>query len=124
MGRSGVTLGRSGEPLDGVNDGVNERAEASQRLHNGFTKEQGKNLGVTSGGANDGVNDGVNDSQRKILLAIMEKPSITQAELSKLVGISIVHVNKNIARLKKLGVLERMGSDRNGYWKILDRSST
>ena len=59
------------------------------------------------------------ESQIKILLIVSEKPSITKKEMSKILGISETAIDKNIAKLKSLGVLERIDPDKGGYWEVL-----
>jgi predicted HTH transcriptional regulator len=33
---------------------------------------------------------------------------------------SLSKINANIAKLKQKGLLQRIGSDKNGYWKVID----
>lgn len=47
----------------------------------------------------------------------MENPAIT-TEISKLMGCSRTTVSNIISELKKLGVIEREGSDKKGTWKV------
>lgn len=65
------------------------------------------------------VNVKVNVNQQKILDAIRKNPYITQSELSVILGISKVHVNKNMVKMQELGLIKRIGADKNGCWKIL-----
>ena len=58
------------------------------------------------------------ENEKKILDYIRNKPNITQAELSNNLGISTRAVRKNIKNLKDRKIIERVGSDRRGYWKI------
>ncbi len=59
------------------------------------------------------------ESQIKILLIVFEKPNITKREMSKILRISETAIDKNIAKLKSLGILKRVGPDKGGYWKVL-----
>jgi len=74
-----------------------------------------------NGKVNEKVNEKVNVNQRKILDAIRQNPSITQAALSKLVGISVVHINKNMKILQETGLICRSGSDKKGHWVINEK---
>lgn len=47
----------------------------------------------------------------------MENPAIT-TEISKLMGCSRTTVSNIISELKKLGIIERVGSDKKGTWKV------
>ena len=56
---------------------------------------------------------------KEILVSLIEEsPKITREELSKKLEISINGVKQHILKLKKDGVLERIGDNRNGYWSI------
>ena len=47
-----------------------------------------------------------------------KNPSITIAELVAELGMSRSGVNKQIAKLKADGVIERDGSDKSGRWRV------
>lgn len=53
---------------------------------------------------------------------VAEDPAITTTEISNLMGCSRTTVSNIISELKKLGVMERVGSDKKGAWKINDLS--
>jgi ATP-dependent DNA helicase RecG len=53
-----------------------------------------------------------------ILEFFWQNPAATIPDLAKEIGISTTAVENNIAKLKKKGILERIGSDRGGHWKI------
>jgi ATP-dependent DNA helicase RecG len=57
----------------------------------------------------------------KILDLIVENPEITASELSEAVGITPKGVEWQIARLKKEGVLKRIGPAKGGRWEILKK---
>ena len=54
----------------------------------------------------------------KIIELILQNPNITSMELGKKLNISDRMVRKYVAELKKAGKLERIGADKNGYWKV------
>lgn len=47
-------------------------------------------------------------------------PNITKAELKIIIGISDTAIDNNIRYLKNNGYLERIGSNKDGYWKVVD----
>jgi ATP-dependent DNA helicase RecG len=49
---------------------------------------------------------------------IEKNKQITTKELSEKIGVSLSTVKRKINSLKQSGVLERIGSDKAGYWKI------
>ncbi|MBP3502130.1 MAG: putative DNA binding domain-containing protein [Clostridia bacterium] len=61
----------------------------------------------------------LNFIQNKILTLIKQNPKITQIEIAKILGVSREKVKYNIAILKVNNILERIGSNKIGEWKIL-----
>ena len=59
-------------------------------------------------------------NQKKILEAIKQKPFVTQEELSSIVGIAKLNINKNMKKLQEQGIIERVGADKNGKWIVCD----
>ena len=57
-------------------------------------------------------------TQLKIVNAMKNDPMITAAKLAKQFGMSEYGIRKNIAKLKEAGVIERLGSDKTGRWKV------
>lgn len=58
---------------------------------------------------------------REIILdLIRETPDITTARLAELTGLTSKGVAWQIAQLKKNGLLERIGPDKGGHWKVKD----
>ena len=57
-------------------------------------------------------------SGQKIVELMRETPSITIAELVLQLRLSRSGVNKQIAKLKADGVIEREGSDKSGRWMV------
>ena len=64
-------------------------------------------------------NETVNERQRSIISSVSSNPYITQAELATMLGISIVHVNKNMKKLQALGIIRRVGPDKGGHWEVV-----
>ena len=71
--------------------------------------------------ANETVNETVkvSDTQEKILQLFFENEDITYEEIAQKMGISRATVGRHISALKKKGVLERVGEDKNGSWLII-----
>ncbi len=55
---------------------------------------------------------------KKILEFISGKPTITVEELSESIGISRRAIINNTNKLKKKGLLQRIGPAKGGYWKV------
>jgi len=58
-------------------------------------------------------------SSDKIMNLIKENPKITIEEISGLLNITTRAVEKNLIKLKTKGLVERFGSRKIGYWKII-----
>ena len=57
----------------------------------------------------------------KILKLIMDNPQISQDKIAEIIGITVDGVFWNIKKLKAKCIIERVGSDKNGYWKIIEK---
>ena len=75
-------------------------------------------------GVKDGVKDGVKlgMTQEKIRELVIKNKYITRDELAKETGINVRNIEKNLAQLKRIGVLKRVGPDRGGHWEIINNS--
>lgn len=62
----------------------------------------------------------LNETRVKILSEMRHNPNITKQELSILIGISDTAIDKNIKFLKDKNIIERIGSNKSGYWKVND----
>ena len=60
----------------------------------------------------------LNPTEQKILKILKENPNITQEQLSKKLKVTTMTIKRNTNKLKEKGLLERIGADKNGYWKI------
>lgn len=71
-------------------------------------------------GADSGADSGVDLSEREIeILALIKKNNnISRRMLAQMLKIGTTTVYRYIESLKEKGVVERIGSDRGGYWKI------
>lgn len=81
----------------------------------GFTTE--KNYGV-----NYGVNSGVklSETQNAILNLFKNDSRQTIEQISVALGKSKSTIEKAIRGLKEKGLIERVGSDKTGYWKVIE----
>ena len=58
-------------------------------------------------------------SREKIVALMRDKPSITQDELAEMTHLSVKTIEKQIANLRKHGIIRRVGGRKEGYWEIL-----
>ena len=57
-------------------------------------------------------------TQEKIINLIKKNPTITQTEMAKILNLTRDGISYNIKILKEKGIIERVGSTKNGIWKI------
>lgn len=69
----------------------------------------------------DRLVDGLVESQKRIIELIIKNPKISKKEMSGQIGISTTAIDKNIDTLKKKNIIERIGSDNKGYWKVIGK---
>jgi len=66
------------------------------------------------------VPEKVTENQSKIINEIRKNSNITSKKLSEIVGISERKIKDNLAKLKKKGLLKRVGPDKGGSWEIIN----
>ena len=64
------------------------------------------------------VNDRVTENERAVLLLLEEDPGYTMQQLAERLSLSRKSIASRLKKLKEKGAIERVGSDRSGYWKV------
>ena len=64
------------------------------------------------------LSDKLSDKEKLALELLVEDPGYTSPQIADKMGVSRVSVTKSLKALKERGVIERVGSDRKGYWKV------
>ena len=84
-------------------------------IRNGVTNE-------TDGVINEVINGAINisSSERAVLAAIKKNPKITKAELQRETSFGKSTIDRAIKALKEKCFIERVGSNKTGYWKIIN----
>lgn len=57
-------------------------------------------------------------NQQKIIDAIKANPYVTQEELADIVGIARKNIIVNMKKLQEIGLIKRIGADKNGHWQV------
>ena len=60
-------------------------------------------------------------NQKKILEEVKKNPFVTQEELAEIISITRKSINENMKKLQSQKIIERIGADKNGYWKIIEK---
>ncbi|WP_257524921.1 Lrp/AsnC family transcriptional regulator [Murimonas intestini] len=64
------------------------------------------------------VTDNLDEKSIHILALISEDPAYTSTAMAEKLLVSRKTVSQRLKELKEKGIIERIGSDRKGYWKI------
>jgi ATP-dependent DNA helicase RecG len=67
-------------------------------------------------GLDDTMAHGSNDV--KIIALLRENPQYTTRALAASIGLSVKGVEKQLAKLKSIGRISRIGPARGGYWQV------
>ncbi len=92
-----------------------EIRETTQEI-GGTTQEIGETT-QEIGGTTQETNEKYSTKER-IIRIIKNNNRVTRIELAEKIGVSENAIKQQIAKLKKDGVLERMGSTKKGHWEI------
>jgi fido (protein-threonine AMPylation protein) len=91
--------------VENVNAGVND------------TQNKG-NVGEMSEKRRRNVGE-MSERQHKILEIIVTNKTVTARQLSELLNTTDRTIEREIKKMKELNIIERIGGDRGGHWKIL-----
>ena len=64
------------------------------------------------------VTDEVTGKGQTVLTLLAEDPGYPMPQLAERLGVSRKTVAARLKKLKEEGLIERVGSDRKGYWKL------
>lgn len=54
----------------------------------------------------------------RLMVIIEEDPNVSVKEMAEKVGLTIEGAKYHIRNMKKQGIIERIGPDKGGYWKV------
>lgn len=57
-------------------------------------------------------------NQKEILDTIKNNPFVTQEELSQIIGLSRKSIIQNMKKMQEIGLIKRVGADKNGHWEV------
>ena len=97
-------------------------------FRNNSMTESGKEAGESSGKVRRRVGEGsdiirgyeLSDTQKKIVNLLLYDRQQSAAKIAEQLGMGSRSIEKNIKKLKELGILIRHGSPKNGYWEVID----
>ena len=61
----------------------------------------------------------LNGTQQHVLDAMRDNPDVTHAQLMAALGLGRTSVQNAVSHLRRNGLVERVGSDKSGWWRVL-----
>lgn len=108
-----VTVWRTA-PKDGIKEG-NTTQKSTQKS----TQITADSTQIASSDTHKSTQKASDSTQKRILVIIEETPHASRKDIAERIGISEDGVKKQLANLKRMGLIERVGAARGGYWKII-----
>ena len=118
-----------------INEVINRPRGENDGINDGINRPRGENDGINDGincprGKNDGINDGIKSKLshiavkkreriEKLLEIINESPSVASDSIAIQLGISRPTAERYLAELRRMEIVKREGSNKNGKWVIL-----
>ena len=84
-----------------------------QEIYETLKKRQGDSIVTMKATKDVGINE------QKVLELLRKNNQITAKEIAGPLGISLRHSERLITSLKQKGMIQRVGSNKNGYWEII-----
>lgn len=78
-----------------------------------------RNILPKNGEINGEINNRISEAELSLLSLLKESPTLTNIELAELTGKSERTISRLLAALKNKKLIQRMGSNKTGYWKVL-----
>ena len=103
------------DPTGQVTGQVNEKIinNVDEKVPDKVPDRVGDKVGDRVG---DRVGDKLSSNQKLIIEYMEEDPFISAKKIAEKIGISLRKIETNIQKLKKMGLLNRIGSAKGGYW--------
>jgi ATP-dependent DNA helicase RecG len=71
----------------------------------------------------EGLAERLAENQRMILGLIIRNPRMSKKAMAEAVGISTTAIDKNLTKLKRIGILRRVGPDKGGHWEVVHQKA-
>lgn len=66
------------------------------------------------------VTEKVTEKESEVLQLILEDPAYTLVTMAEKLGISRKTIASRMKSLREKGIVQRVGSDKKGYWEIIE----
>ena len=104
------------EITDDIENDIEKETETTDDIENDIEKDIETTNDIENGIEN--TNDIENDRVNFLLKSIQANPYISSAKHAKNMNVSWITIMRDIAKLKSKGLIERIGPDKGGYWKV------
>ena len=64
------------------------------------------------------INDPINEPINEVLAVIRDYPALSKEKIAEKIGMSRATVTRALAKLVEAGKIQRIGSNKTGYWKV------
>ena len=86
---------------------------------NGATTQATQGATQATQGATQAISTDVSEDDKAVLTSIVEDPRITQKEIAAKLDWKIDRVKYYLNKLKRKGIIKRVGTSQNGHWEML-----
>ena len=69
-------------------------------------------------GINEEIRENYGETAANILCLMLEKPENTLDSIANTLGVTRRTVEKRVKKLKEVGIVSRVGSNKSGSWKV------
>ena len=77
-------------------------------------------MSAKSVGSDSDNSNTLTETQASILVELRNNPNITRTQLADLLGKGTATISRGLSALQDAGLVERIGSNKTGYWKVND----
>lgn len=105
-------------------ESMNTATSSEDTLQNDASNEGGRDkFGINDEirdkfGINEGVRENYGETAANILCLMLEKPENTLDSIANTLGVTRRTVEKQVKKLKEVGIVSRVGSNKSGSWKV------
>ncbi|GHT28098.1 ATP-dependent DNA helicase [Bacteroidia bacterium] len=112
-----IVMNADAEPVNGTENDTAKNNKSIDNLNNNINSN-------VNNAENDTVNGTVSDTvklsgrEAEIITLLKKDATINRNAIAEILKIGTATVSRTLESLKERGIIERIGADKNGYWKI------
>ncbi|MCR5456432.1 MAG: putative DNA binding domain-containing protein [Bacteroidales bacterium] len=108
---------KSNEPQNDYNEpqnGCNEPAKNNNEPQNGCNEPASNNTEPVK------IQEKLNETENLVYSVIATSQHISKEKIAQKIGKSRATITRTLSKMIKKGIIQRIGSDKNGYWQIVN----